>query len=64
MVAVPNLAQTCTYQFAPKTLCGLGTCDAPLICTLWTPALYFGGPLVGIVAGLAAGLAVRKAARG
>jgi hypothetical protein len=57
-LGVGNLLHVCSYEFAPTTLCGMGICDAPMSCSLWSPAVYL-GPFFGVVAGLGVARLIR-----
>jgi hypothetical protein len=45
-----ELLRSCAYAMA-NTVCGLGVCSSPLVCSLWSPALIL-GPGIGFLAGL------------
>lgn len=62
VLGVGNLLQQCTYEFSPTTVCGLGTCDAPMTCSIWSPAFYL-GPFLGVLAGLGVALLMRNVAQ-
>jgi hypothetical protein len=57
-LGVGNLLHVCSYEFAPTTLCGMGICDAPMSCSLWSPAIYL-GPVLGVLTGLGVARLVR-----
>lgn len=56
-VALSELLRSCAYVMTPTTLCGMGVCSSPLVCSAWTPAFVL-GPCIGVVAGVAAAYSI------
>jgi hypothetical protein len=52
-VGLGELLRSCGYAFTPNSVCGLGVCSSPYVCTSWSPALIV-GPCLGLLAGAGA----------
>jgi hypothetical protein len=52
-VALSELLRSCAYIMTPTTVCGMGVCSSPLVCSAWAPAFVL-GPCIGVVAGVGA----------